>query len=153
MAVIVLRAAAEADVPAIARIFRDASLSNAGDREALLAHPEVLEWPVRLLGDGRTTVAVVADAVVGFARVDAGRADGSSELEDIFVDPAWTRQGVARTLIDRVAEDERTRGTQRIEVTANDHARAFYLACGFVDGERVRTELGEGRRMHRLLTR
>ena len=37
-----VRDAAEGDEPALARIFRRASLSNADDRDVLLAHPEAL---------------------------------------------------------------------------------------------------------------
>jgi hypothetical protein len=56
------------DEPALARIFRMASLFNAGDREALLAHPEALTLSTDLLAGERTRVATDADGrVVGFA--------------------------------------------------------------------------------------
>jgi hypothetical protein len=60
------------DEPALERIFRKASLSNAGDRDALLAHPEALTLPADVLARGRTLVATVADgSVVGFATTAA----------------------------------------------------------------------------------
>ena len=42
MTVPVVRAAEAGDLGALQRVFRRASLHNAGDREVLLAHPEVL---------------------------------------------------------------------------------------------------------------
>lgn len=53
-----IRRADPADLAAIAAVFRAASLANEGDREALLAHPEVLEFPADAVLDGRVRVAV-----------------------------------------------------------------------------------------------
>lgn len=47
-----IRRADPADLAAIAAVFRAASLANEGDREALLAHPEVLEFPADAVLDG-----------------------------------------------------------------------------------------------------
>src|SRR5262245_14797551 len=54
------------DMPALQRVFQEASLSNAGDRAALLAHPDVLELSDAAVRDGRTRVATIGDEVVGF---------------------------------------------------------------------------------------
>src|SRR4051794_21119025 len=97
-----VRAARSGDAPTLTRILRRASLSNAGDREALLAHPEVLTLPDDLLGRGRTWVATFDDgAVVGFAGTRRTE-PGVLELEDLFVDPDSMRKGVARRLILRI---------------------------------------------------
>src|SRR4051812_48780245 len=63
-----IRTATPEDLVAVRRIYRDASLSNAGDREVLLQAPESLLFSADVLGEGRTRVAVGAGgAVLGFA--------------------------------------------------------------------------------------
>jgi hypothetical protein len=65
-------------------VFRRASLSNAGDRATLLAHPEHLILGPDGLAERRTLVADENGSVVGFATwTDA---DGVFELEDLFVE-------------------------------------------------------------------
>ena len=148
MSAIRVRNADAHDEPVLARIFREASLSHAGDRDALLAHPEVLTLSADLLTRGRTLVATVADGtVVGFATTRP-TVPGALELEDLFVDPDSMRTGVARQLILRIATEADRDGVARIDVTANMHALDFYAAVGFVAGTRVDTEFGAAQRMH-----
>jgi len=136
------------DEPVLARIFRAASLSNAGDRDALVAHPEALTLSADLIARGRTRVATVADGTVaGFASTRPTD-PGVLELDDLFVDPDAMRTGVARHLILRIATEAEHDGVVRIDVTANPHALGFYDAVGFVAGRRVDTEFGAGQRMH-----
>jgi len=148
MSAIQVRDAEARDEAVLARIFREASLSNAGDRDALLAHPDTLILPADLVARGRTRVATDADGtVLGFATT---RQTGSGvlELDDLFVDPKAMRTGVARHLIHRVATEGEREGVARIDVTANMHAFGFYEAVGFVPGARADTEFGAGLRMH-----
>ena len=148
MSAVHVRDAHAGDEPALARIFRRASLSNAGDRAALLAHPEALTLPAGLVARGRTRVATFADGVViGFAGTRPTEA-GVLELDDLFVDPDATRRGVARRLIEVIAAEAAAERVVRIDVTANFHALGFYRAVGFVADARVDTEFGPGRRMH-----
>jgi len=143
-----VRDAVAGDEPALARIFRAASLSNAGDRDALLAHPEALTLPHDVLACGRTRVATSADGtVVGFARTRPTDR-GVLELEDLFVDPDAMGRGVARQLILRIVIEAASEDVVRIDVTANCHARDFYRAVGFVTGAPVDTEFGPAQRMH-----
>ena len=148
MSAIHVRDAHAHDEPALARIFREASLSNADDRDALLAHPEALTLSADVLARGRTRVATVADGtVVGFATTRPTN-PGVLELDDLFVDPDAMRTGVARQLILRIATEAEREDVARIDVTANPHALGFYEAVGFVVGSRVDTEFGPGERMH-----
>ena len=111
-------------------VFRRSSLSNAGDRENLLAHPETLEYSDEWVREGRTRVATHDGRVRGFAT--AVPRGAVLELEDLFVDPEWMRRGIARALIDDIEARARTDGVRRFEVTANPHALDFYRAVGFV---------------------
>lgn len=141
----VIRLGVPADLPAAREVFRSASLSNAGDRTNLLAHPEHLILGPEALSEGRTQVAEEDGSVVGFATwTDA---DGVIELEDLFVDPGWRRRGIADALVKRIADVLRAQGVQRLEVTANPHAMDFYGAVGFTDCGIARTEFGSAPRM------
>lgn len=90
--------------------------------------------------DSPTFVAVDgADAVAGFVHTGPLRDDdlapeGRAEVYTVYVDPAWWRRGVGRTLLRSV--DEHWAGTDVRELTlwvfeANAEARAFYEALGW----------------------
>jgi GNAT superfamily N-acetyltransferase len=140
-----IRLGIPADLPAAADVYRRASLSNAGDRDNLLAHPEHLILGPEGLAEGRTYVAEEDGSVVGFATW--ADADGAVELEDLFVDPGWRRRGIATALVSRIVDVLRARGVQALEVTANPHAQAFYSAAGFIDCGVDETDFGAAPRM------
>jgi GNAT superfamily N-acetyltransferase len=142
-----IRLGLRSDLPVLRDIYRRASLSNSGNVAVLLAHPEVLLLTDEGIGEGRTRVATWScDHVVGFATTL--RAGGVLELEDLFVDPDWMRRGVGHHLVrDAVAVAARDH-VQRVEVTANPHALAFYENVGFVHDGEVGTRFGGGARMH-----
>ena len=112
-----------ADLPAAASVYRRASLSNAGDRDNLLAHPQYLILGPEGLTEGRTYVAEADGSVVGFATW--ARANGVTELEDLFVDPDLRRRGIATALVSHIVDVLRAQGVRCLEVTANPHARGF----------------------------
>jgi GNAT superfamily N-acetyltransferase len=140
-----IRLGTPADLPAATSVYRRASLSNAGDRDNLLAHPEYLILGPEGLAEGRTQVAEQDGTVVGFATW--ADAFGTAELEDLFVDPDYRRRGIATALVNRIAEVLRARGAQHLEVTANPHAADFYRTVGFTDRGVAETEFGAGYRM------
>jgi GNAT superfamily N-acetyltransferase len=143
---VVVRTAVAADLDAIRAVFRAASLSNAGDRAALLAHPELLVWPGSAIAEGWTRVAVDDDdAIVGFATVVP--VGGEWELEDLFVEPGRRRQGVARRLVEDMLTLAARAGIRTVEVTANPHAMAFYTAVGFVPDGTEQTRFGPAPRL------
>jgi GNAT superfamily N-acetyltransferase len=136
----VIRLGTPADLPAAAGVYRRASLSNAGDRDHLLAHPEYLILGPEGLAEGRTYVAEEGGSVVGFATW--ARAGGVIELEDLFVDPGWMRRGIATALVGRIMDVLRAQGARCLEVTANPHAQGFYNTTGFVDCGTAETDFG-----------
>lgn len=140
-----IRLGVPADLSAATGVYRRASLSNAGDRDNLLAHPELLVLGPEGLAEGRTYVAEEDGSVVGFATW--AEADGSIELEDLFVDPGWRRRGIATALVGRIVDVLRARGAESLEVTANTHAREFYSAAGFIDCGVAETDFGAAPRM------
>ena len=142
-----VRTALPADLPALRRLFRRSSLSNEGDRELMIAHPELVEPSEEAVAEGRTRVAMSGDGtILGFA---TGRRleSGVVELEDLFVDPDSMRLGIGRALVaDQVALAE-AQGIAGIEVTANPHAAAFYRSVGFVHVGETETQFGPAARM------
>ncbi|WP_151208778.1 GNAT family N-acetyltransferase [Paenibacillus yonginensis] len=79
--------------------------------------------------------------VVGFASVRP--VGGFLELEDLFTDPDWMRQGVASALIANITH----RGLH-IEVSANPLVLGFYESVGFVVRGVADTEGGPVPRMY-----
>lgn len=146
-----IRWSSPADLTALTGVFARASLSNGGDRAALLAHPAALVPEGDSIARGRSRVATHTDRIVGFATIVL--VEGSFDLLDLFVDPPWMRQGIGRQLVHDAAAIAAMRGVGVITVTANPHARDFYDALGFVvDGE-VHTLFGLGQRMHLAVAR
>ncbi len=135
-----IRLGTPAGLPAAAGVYRRASLSSAGDRDNLLAPPEYLIVGPEGLAEGRTYAAAEDGSVAGWATwAEAG---GTIELEDLFVDPGWSRRGIATALVSRIVDVLRARGVPCLEVTANPHAQGFYSAAGFIDCGVAHTDFG-----------
>ena len=145
---VAIRDATLADLDALRDIFRRSSLANEGDRPHLLAHPEVLVLPASSVEEHDMRVAEVDGRIVGFATAYVTDAD-AVELDDLFVDPDWMRRGIATLLVADLVVRTRAAGSRRIEVTANDHAMAFYEQAGFFAVGEVATRFGAATRMHR----
>lgn len=141
-----MRDAFPSEIDALRDLYRRSSLSNEGDRATLLAHPEALVWPDLALRECRTRVAVRGGELAGFATTL--EVEEVMELEDLFVDPDWMRHGVGSDLVRDAVETATLRGVRRIEVTANEHALAFYQRVGFVHDGVTQTRFGPGLRMH-----
>ena len=106
-----IRLGTSADLAAASSVYRRASLSNAGDRDSLLAHPEYLILGPEGLAEGRTHVAEQDGSVAGFATW--AETAGAIELEDLFVDPGYRRRSIATALVSRIAEVVRAQGAGR----------------------------------------
>jgi GNAT superfamily N-acetyltransferase len=129
---------------------RRASLSNPGDRDALLANPDAIALPIEQLAAGDVFVAERDGVVAGFAAV-VPRADGAAELDALFVEPHFWKQGIGRRLVDHVAGVAHTRGAAFLHVVGNPHAEGFYFSCGFRVTGTVQTRFGTGLGMRRTL--
>jgi N-acetylglutamate synthase-like GNAT family acetyltransferase len=133
-----IRDAEITDLDDLQRVFRRASLSNENDRDLLLQHPEWLILSSEGVLEGRTRVAVDDDGgVVGFATYVLS--NGLAELEDLFVDPLWMRHGIGAALVIDMSARLVDLRFERLEVTANPHAMAFYERLGFVEVRMVDT--------------
>jgi len=111
-----------------------------------MAHPTALLLSRATIGRAYLRVAEIEGELVGFAELASG-AEGTFEIEGLFVDPAHWRMGIGRILTTDLIDYARTRGADTVYVTANPHALGFYEALGFEAVGSVRTQLGSGTRM------
>lgn len=129
---------------------RRSSLSNPGDREALLANPDAIELPPEQIATGRVFVLEQRGAIVAFAST-VPRDDGDTELEGLFVEPRVWRKGIGRLLIEHCEKVARSYGSNGLHVVGNPHAQQFYLACGFDIIGTTQTRFGLGLLLQKTL--
>jgi GNAT superfamily N-acetyltransferase len=147
---IAIRVARPDERPGLEALQWRASLANAGDREAQLAHPDAIVLPMEQIAAGGVYVAECDNVVGGFAAI-VPRQDGDAELDALFVEPSLWQRGIGRRLVDHVAGVARAAGASVLHVVGNPHAKGFYSACGFQEMGRVATRFGVGLDMRRLL--
>ncbi len=133
-----VRAAIPADIPALMRLKR----LLAEDEDSLHAvRADAADWLRDGFGEHAGFSAFVAEwggVVVGMAtcsrRVITGWNGPVIFLQDLFVEPAHRRRGIARALMARVAAYARELGSPIVELTvrADNPAQVFYRRNGFI---------------------
>lgn len=81
------------------------------------------------------------------AERDAGVLDPQSDAAKIrafFVDPAHARRGLGRRLLEHCEERAKARGFRALELMSTLPGQRLYAACGFVAGDSVDHDLGQG---------
>jgi len=147
---VIIRAATLAERKALEALQLRASLTNEGDREALLANPDAIEIPLEQIAAGRVFVSESDGATIGFSAIEP-RFDGETELDALFVDPNARGCGVGRLMVEYCAGVARTRGSKALHVIGNPHAEQFYIACGFKQVGTTETRFGVGLLMRKEL--
>jgi GNAT superfamily N-acetyltransferase len=147
---VVIRTAVAEDLDPLRAVYRRASLSNRGDRQALLATVDALLWSP----DGAVTPDTLlaqdsSGTVLGFAT--ARRDADAFELEDLFVDPPAMRRGVGTRLVEAIVARAGSEGISRIEVTGNQHASDFYASVGFTQVGTAQTRFAPAARLRKDL--
>jgi GNAT superfamily N-acetyltransferase len=150
MSDIVIRPARLAERSSLEALQWRASLANSGDRDSLLANPDAIALPIEQIADGHVSVAERDGVILGFAAV-LPRSDGSAELDALFVEPSFWKNGVGRLLVEHCADVARGRASRILHVIGNPHAEGFYVACGFRRAGAVETRFGAGLAMQRGL--
>jgi GNAT superfamily N-acetyltransferase len=138
---IVIRPARSDEQATLESLQRRSSLNNPGDRDALLANPDAIALPIEQIAEGCVFVAERDGSVAGFAAV-VPRPDGGAELDALFVEPHFWKQGIGRRLVEHVAHIARRRKATFLHVIGNPHAEGFYLSCGFIASGTVETQFG-----------
>jgi aminoglycoside 6'-N-acetyltransferase I len=139
-----LRVAAADDLPALLELAA-AFYEEDGFATPLRELAANLEVLVGTPDRARVAVAVESGRVVGFGITTTtfGLECGlSAELEDLYVDPAFRRRGLARELIEDSAAWAAGLGATRLEVVVApngqdvSHLFRYYAAHGFADEDR-----------------
>lgn len=82
-----------------------------------------------------------------YANREAAELDPSTEAARIrafFVHPEWARQGIARAILERCEAEAQAGGFRSLELMSTLPGLNFYRALGYVGGERVTYDLGNG---------
>jgi GNAT superfamily N-acetyltransferase len=145
-----IRLARRGEQTALESLQRGASLSNPGDRDAVLANPDAIALPVEQITSDCVFIAEREGVVAGFAAV-VWRPDGGAELDGLFVEPHLWKHGIGRHLVEHVADVARARAATFLHVVGNPHAEGFYVSCGFHVTGTVDTRFGAGLDMRRAL--
>ncbi|MEO6527997.1 MAG: GNAT family N-acetyltransferase [Gemmatimonadaceae bacterium] len=85
-----------------------------------------------------------------FKDIDEPRLDPAvdpARIRAFFVDPGWTRRGLARMLFDSCASAAKASGFRSLELMATLPGEPLYRALGFREEERVELTLPDGIRM------
>ena len=69
---------------------------------------------------------MIDGAIAGFASLK-----GADEIDMLFVDPEFARQGVGRTLVDALTRLAQARGAKRLTTEASDVAKPLFERLGF----------------------
>ena len=107
---------------------REAWASRADDEAAFGAR----------LAEALTLIAVIDGATAGFASLKGGE-----EIDMLFVDPEFARQGVGRTLIDALTKLAQARGAKRLTTEASDAAKPLFDRLGFTAEKRNLVRKGD----------
>jgi putative acetyltransferase len=139
-----LRPYVPADAKRCAEIFR-ASIEelaaedyDADQREAWASRADDEDAFAARLAGALTLVAVIDGAVVGFASLK-----GADEIDMLFVDPEFARQGAGVALVDALTRLARARGAKRLTVEASDVARPLFERQGFIAQKRNLVRKGD----------
>ena len=107
---------------------REAWASRADDEQAFGAR----------LAEALTLLAVIDGAITGFASLK-----GAGEIDMLFVDPEFARQGVGRTLVNALTRLAQARGAKRLTTEASDVAKPLFERQGFTAQKRNLVRMGE----------
>jgi len=144
MSAVALRPYLPADAKRCAEIFRSSVEELAADdydeaqREAWASRADDEQaFGAKLAGE-LTLLAVIDDAIAGFASLK-----GAEEIDMLFVDPEFARQGVGRTLVDALTRLAEARGAKRLTTEASDVAKPLFEREGFTAQKRNLVRKGD----------
>ena len=109
------------------------SSARRGPRAPMTNRLSALGSPRRL-----TLLAVIDGAIAGFASLK-----GAEEIDMLFVDPEFARQGAAGALIEALTKLAQARGAKRLTVDASDSARPLFERQGFTAERRNLVRVGD----------
>jgi putative acetyltransferase len=144
MSAVALRPYVPADARRCAEIFRlsieelAAEDYDADQREAWASRADDEQAFGARLANALTLLAVIDEAIAGFASLKGGE-----EIDMLFVDPQFARQGVGRALVDALTRLAGARGAKRLTAEASDVAKPLFERQGFTAQKRNLVRKGD----------
>ncbi len=144
MSAVALRPYVPADTKRCAEIFRASIEELAAEdysddqREAWASRADDEEAFGARLAGALTLLAMIDGAVAGFASLK-----GADEIDMLFVEPEFARQGVGRTLVDALTKLAQARGAKRLTTEASDVAKPLFERQGFTAQKRNLVRIGD----------
>jgi putative acetyltransferase len=144
MSAVALRPYVPADVKRCAEIFRASIEELAAEdydtdqREAWASRADDEAAFGARLASALTLLAVIDGRIAGFASLK-----GAEEIDMLFVDPEFARQGVGRTLVDALTRLAQARGATRLTTEASDVAKPLFERQGFTAQKRNLVRKGD----------
>ena len=141
---VALRPYLAADVKRCAEIFRSSIEELAAEdydeeqRQAWASRADDEAAFGARLGEALTLLAVIDGTIAGFASLK-----GAEQIDMLFVDPEFARQGVARALVEALTRLAQARGAKRLTVEASDAARPLFDRQGFTAQKRNLVRIGD----------
>ena len=130
---IFIRRATSEDVEEIANIFvscvKTLNIKDYTDEqiEIMATFCEARMYLEEIQAGGSIFVAEAAKSIVGFASI----AESRGHIDDLFVAPNYTRQGIGTLLLKTLEQAAIRSQKSQLSVTASLTARPFYLSRGF----------------------
>jgi len=144
MTAVSLRPYLPADVKRCAEIFRSSIEELAAEdydedqREAWASRADDEAGFGARLSGGLTLLALIDGAVAGFASLK-----GPDQIDMLFVDPEFARQGAARTLVEALTKLAEARGAKLLTVETSDVAKPLFERQGFTSQQRNLVRVGD----------
>jgi putative acetyltransferase len=144
MSAVALRPYLPADARRCAEIFRSSIEELAAEdydeeqREAWASRADDERAFGARLAEALTLLAMIDGAIAGFASLK-----GADEIDMLFVEPEFARQGAGGALIEALAKLAEARGAKRLTVDASDSARPLFERQGFTAQRRNLVRIGD----------
>jgi putative acetyltransferase len=144
MSAVSLRPYLPADAKRCAEIFRlsieelAAEDYDADQREAWSSRADDEGAFGARLAETLTLLAIVDGTVAGFASFKGGE-----EIDMLYVDPEFARQGVGGALVDALSKLAEARGAKRLTAEASDAAKPLFERQGFTAQKRNLVHVGD----------
>ncbi|WP_051690917.1 GNAT family N-acetyltransferase [Photorhabdus australis] len=90
----------------------------------------MVELLTEYIAAGYIYIAEQTGVILGFSVV-LPQSDGNSELDGLFIEPAFWHQGIGKQLVRTALNNVHTKGGTLLRVLSNPQAKGFYIALGF----------------------
>lgn len=127
----ILRPPVEAECAALSELCLRSKAVWGYDRAFLEACREALSIRPADLATGLLQVAEVEGDIAGVVQLTAE--NGEFHLDKLFIDPAFQKHGLGRTLMGWAATRARENGVRRLIIEADPGAAPFYRRMGAID--------------------